>query len=76
MGISVEAVITDSDLALVRTEEFPANKERQDLAGEDLLEPRVINPGDEMEDARLVRSALGHQETEVGGEVFLRKLPD
>jgi len=34
----------------------------QDLAAEDLLEPRVVESGDKMKDARPVCAALGDQE--------------
>jgi hypothetical protein len=37
----------------------------QHLPGEDLGQPRVIDPRDLMEDARRVDAALGHQEMEV-----------
>jgi hypothetical protein len=52
-----------------RTQEFLADKVGQDLAGEELGQPRVIDPGDLMEDPGLVHSALGHQEMERGVEI-------
>jgi len=48
-------------LGPLRAQQLLADKEMQHLAGEDLLEPRVVDPGYLMEDARLVHSALGHQ---------------
>ena len=51
-----------------RAQKLLADKIGQDLAGEELGQPRVVDPGDLMEDARLVHSALGHQEMEVRGE--------
>ena len=52
-----------------RAEQFLPDKKRQDLAGEDLRQPRVVDPWQLMEEARLVRAALGHQEMEVGVEI-------
>ena len=52
-----------------RAEKLLADKIGQDLAAEDLSQPRVVDPGDLMEEARLVHSALGHQEMEVGVKI-------
>ena len=46
-------------------EEFPANKHRQYPAGEVLGQPQVVDPGELMEEARHVHSALGHQEMQM-----------
>ncbi len=48
-------------LRSLRAEKFLADKERQHLSGEDLLESRVVDPGDLMEDAPTVRAALGYK---------------
>ena len=41
----------------------------QDLAGEDLRQPRVVDPRNLMEDARLVHAAFGHQVMEMGVQI-------
>jgi hypothetical protein len=51
-------------------EEFPADKKRQDLAGKELSQPGVVDPGDLMEEAGLVHSTLGHQEMEMGVKIY------
>jgi len=47
-------------------EQFLPDEKRQDLPGKELSQPRVVDPWDLVEDARLVRASLGHQEMEVG----------
>ena len=47
------------------TQQLPADEKRQDLAGEDLGQARVVDPGDPMEDTRLVHPTLRHQKMEV-----------
>jgi hypothetical protein len=47
-------------------QKLPADKRGEDLPGEELSQSRVVDPWDLVEDARLVHSALGHQEMEVG----------
>jgi hypothetical protein len=42
----------------------------KNLAGEELRQPGVVDPGDLVEDAGLVHSALSHQEMEVGMEIY------
>jgi len=49
----------------IGAEKLPADKIGQDLAGEDLGQPRVCDPGDFMEETGLVHASLGHQEMEV-----------
>ena len=60
----------ENALGPLGAEELPPDKKRQHLPGEDLGQPRVVDPRDLMEDARLVHAALGHQEMEVGVEVY------
>jgi hypothetical protein len=45
------------------------DKKPKNLAAENLSQPRVIDPGNLMEEARLVYSALGHQEMKVGVKI-------
>ena len=40
---------------------LPADEKRQDLPGEDLGQPQVVDPRDLMEDARPVHPTLGHK---------------
>jgi hypothetical protein len=47
----------------------PADEKRQDLAGEDVGQPRVVNPRDLMENSRLVHPALRHQKMQMGMEI-------
>jgi len=42
----------------------------QDLAGKELCQPRVVDPGDLAEDAGLIHSALGHQEMQVRVKIY------
>ncbi len=51
------------------TQQLLADEHRQDLSGEKLSQPRVVDAGDLMEDPGLVHSALGHQEMEMRVEV-------
>jgi hypothetical protein len=39
--------------------------------GENLVQPRVVDPRDLMEDARPVHSVLGHQEMQVGVKIVV-----
>jgi len=41
------------------------DEETKNLAGKELSQSRVVEPGDLMEEARLVHSAVGDQEMEV-----------
>ena len=50
-------------------EKFFADKIREDLPGEELRQPGVVDPGDLVEGARLVHSALGHQEMQMRVEI-------
>jgi hypothetical protein len=49
------------------TQEFLANQESKDLAREERGQTGVVDPGDLIEEARLVHSTLDHQEMQVGG---------
>jgi len=71
VAVDVEAGVRPRENALgpLRAQQLLADKHRQNLAGEDLGEPRVVDPRDLMEDARLVHSALGHQVMEMGVEI-------
>jgi len=66
--VDIEAGVPPGENALgpFRAQQLLADKHRQHLAGEDSGQPRVVDPRDLMEDARLVHAALGHQEMEVG----------
>jgi hypothetical protein len=46
-------------------DKFPADEKRQDLPGEDLGQPGVVEGTEAMEDPRLVHSALGYQKMEM-----------
>jgi len=59
----------ENTLRPLRAQKLLADKISQDLAGKDLLEPRVVDPRDLMEDARLVHSTLGHQVVQMGVEI-------
>jgi hypothetical protein len=67
--VDIEAGVPPGEKALgpFRAENLPADEKRQDLPGEDLGRPRVVNPRNLVEDARRVHAALGHQEMEVSG---------
>jgi hypothetical protein len=52
-----------------RAEEFLADKIGENLAAEELSQSRVVDPGDLMEEDRLVHPVLGHQEMEVGVKI-------
>jgi len=52
-----------------RAEKLLPNEERQDLPGEELSQPRVIDQSDLVEGTRLIHSSLGHQEMKVGVKV-------
>ena len=47
------------------TEELLVDQKPKNLPSEELSQSRVVDPGDLMEEARLVHSALGHQEMEM-----------
>jgi hypothetical protein len=53
----------------LRAEKLPADKEGQAFAVEDFGEPRVVEPRDPMEDACLIRSALGHEQMQMGMKI-------
>ena len=57
--MDVEAGVRPGENALgpFRAEKLPADEEGQDLTGKDLSEPRVVDPRDLMEDARLVHDS-------------------
>jgi len=69
--VDVEAGVRPGENALspFRAQQLLADKHRQDLAGEDLGQPRVVDPRDLMEDARFVHATLGHQEMEVDVQI-------
>jgi len=46
------------------------DKRGQDLVGEELSQPRVVDPSDLVEGTRLIRSALRHQEMEVRVDIY------
>jgi len=66
-AVDVEAGVRPGENALrpFRAQQLLTDKHRQDLAGKDLRQPRVVNTRNLMEDARLVGPALGHQKMEV-----------
>jgi len=81
MSVGIQTIISDSHLPLVGdvrshpgkdplsplgADKFLPDKKHQDLAGENLGQPRVVHPRDQMEDARPIRPTLGHQEMKVG----------
>ena len=59
--MDIEACVWPGENALhpLRAEKFPADKKRQHLAGEDLRQPRVVDPQDQMEDIFLVPQVAG-----------------
>jgi hypothetical protein len=66
-AVDIEAGVPPGENALgpFRAQQLLADKHRQDLPGEDLRQPRVVEPRDLMEDTPFVRATLGHQEMEV-----------
>jgi hypothetical protein len=56
-------------LSPVRAQQPLTDQKPQNLPGEDLLQPLVVEPWDLMEDARLIHPALGHQEMEMRVEI-------
>ena len=70
-AVDVEAGVRPGEEALgpLRAQQLLADKIGQDLAGKDLSQPRVVDPGDLTEEAGLVHSALSHQEMEAGVEI-------
>jgi hypothetical protein len=71
VAVDVEAGVRPGENALgpFRAQQLLADKHRQDLAGKDLGETRVVDPRDLMEDARFVGPAFGHQKMEVHVEI-------
>ena len=71
-AVDIEAGVPKGVNALgpLGAEELPPDKKRRHLAGEDLRQPRVVDPRDLMEDARLVHPALRHQKMEVGVKIY------
>ena len=67
VAVDIEACVWPGENAFgpFRAQQLLADKHRQNLAGKDLGETRVVDPRDLMEDARLVGPALGHQKMEV-----------
>jgi len=70
-AVDVEAGVWPGENALgpFRAQQLLADKHRQDLAGKDLGERRVVDPRDLMEDARFVHAALGRQEMKVNVKI-------
>jgi len=68
VGVGVQPIIENA-LGPFRAQQLLADKHHQDLPGEDLGEPQVVDPRDLVEDARRVHAALGHQEMEVGAKL-------
>jgi hypothetical protein len=52
-------------------EELLMDKKTEDLAGEKFRQSRVVDPGHLVDDARIIHSALRHQEMKVGAEIDL-----
>ena len=69
LAVDIEAGVPPGENALgpFRAQQLLADKIGRHLAGEDLPQPRVVDPRDLMEDARRVHAALSHQKVEVGG---------
>jgi hypothetical protein len=69
--VDVEAGVRPGENTLrpLRAQQLLADKHRQNLAGEDLGETRVVDPQNLMEDARFVHATLGHQEMEVDVQI-------
>ena len=72
-AVDIEARVPPGEKAVCPfgAEKLLADEVGQDLAAEKLCQPRVVDSGDFMEDARLVHSALGHQEMQVRVEIYL-----
>jgi len=51
------------------TQQLLVDQKPKNLPSEELSQPRVVDPGELMEEAGLVHSALGHQEMEVGVKI-------
>ena len=60
VAVDIEAGVRPGENALgpFRAQQLLADKKFQNLPGEDLGEPHVVDPRDLMEDARLVHAAL------------------
>jgi len=56
-------------LSPLGAQQLLADKVGQDLPGEDLRQPRIVDPGNYMEDAIRIHPALGHQKIQVRVEV-------
>ena len=84
MSVGIQTIISDSHLPLVGdvrshpgkdplsqlgAQQLLADKVGQDLPGEDLRQPRIVDPGNYMEDAIRIHPALGHQVVEMGVEI-------
>jgi hypothetical protein len=69
--VNVKARVTPGENSLrpFRAEKIPADKKGQDLAGKYIDEPRVVDPGDPMENSRPVYPALGHQKMQMRVEI-------
>jgi hypothetical protein len=69
--VDVEAGVRPGGNALgpFGAQQLLADKHRQDLASEDLGDTRVVDPGDLMEDPRLVHPALRHEKMQVRVEI-------
>jgi hypothetical protein len=52
------------------TQKLLVDQKPKNLPSEDLSQPRVVDPGDLMEEAGLVHSTLGHQEMEMGVKIY------
>ncbi len=66
-AVDVEAGVTPGENALrpLRAEQPLGDQQPEHFPGEDLGQPRVVDPGDLVEGPGLVHSALGHQEMEM-----------
>jgi len=71
VAVDIEACVWPGENALgaFRAQQLLADKHRQNLAGKDISETRVVDPRDLMKDTFLVRPALGRQVMEMGVEI-------
>jgi hypothetical protein len=69
--VNIEAGVRpgENPLRPVRAQQLLSDEHRQDLPGEELRQPRVVDPRDRLEIARCVHPPFGHQEVEVRVEI-------
>jgi len=70
-AVDVETGVTSGEEAVrpFGTQKLLVDQKPKNLSSEDLSQPRVVDPGDLMEEACLIHSTLGHQEMDVGVEI-------